>query len=240
MRTSSSDKQTLRARLRSLRQAIGPGPQARAALAARDRLLRSALFPRGGSLAAYLASDGELDLQPLIRAAWSAGVRIYLPVVTGPGQMVFSRYRRGDRLRRNRHGILEPRRGGDTLDAAALDLILTPLVGFDRAGHRLGMGGGYYDRALGRPNRRGRRPRVVGVAHSCQEVKAIPSNAPGPAAGMGADGPRADTLRLEVVGDGGAEDAGLSHGRDGRPDAEVKKIVIGQHDLVRSRSRQTG
>ena len=161
--------------LRPLRQAIGSVQQARAALAARDRLLHCALFPRGGSLAAYLAEDGELDLQPLIEAAWTTGTRVYLPVITGPGLMVFSRYRRGDRLTPNRYGILEPRHGTDILDAHALDLVLAPLLGFDRAGHRLGMGGGYYDRALAHVIRRAGRVRIVGVGHSSQEVKQVPT-----------------------------------------------------------------
>ena len=168
-------KRELRATLRPLRQAIDGAQQAKAALAARDRLLRSSLFPRGGSLVAYLAEDGELDLQPIMEAAWKTNTRVYLPVITGPGQMAFGRYHRGDSLTPNRYGIREPRYCTDILDAFELDLVLAPLVGFDRAGHRLGMGGGYYDRALAHVTRRAGRPRIVGVGHSCQEVERVPA-----------------------------------------------------------------
>jgi 5-formyltetrahydrofolate cyclo-ligase len=59
--------------------------------------------------------------------------------------------------------------------AAALQLIFVPLVGFDVRGNRLGMGAGYYDRALAFRRRREHwdGPRLIGIAHSCQQVDAI-------------------------------------------------------------------
>ena len=77
-------------------------------------------------------------------------------------------------LRLNRYGIPEPG-GPDRRDARFCDLVLLPLVGFDARGHRLGTGGGYYDRALAfrRLRRYWRGPRLVGLAHSSQALEAI-------------------------------------------------------------------
>jgi len=84
---------------------------------------------------------------------------------------------RGARFRVNCYGIAEPE--SSPLDQArplTLDTILLPVVGFDRRGNRLGMGAGYYDRALRHrrdPARRWRRPRLVGLAFACQQTDDI-------------------------------------------------------------------
>jgi 5-formyltetrahydrofolate cyclo-ligase len=88
--------------------------------------------------------------------------------------MVFVPLEAGTPLRGNAFGIAEPAHGArGRLPVRHLDTILVPLVGFDAQGHRLGMGAGYYDRAL-RPRRDRaqpfRRPRLVGVAYSVQQV----------------------------------------------------------------------
>ena len=84
----------------------------------------------------------------------------------------------GDPLVRNRFGIAEPRPARDRRPIAphALDLVLTPLVAFDRNCRRMGMGGGYYDRSfafLGR-RRHWNKPRLLGLAYGFQEVETLP------------------------------------------------------------------
>ena len=79
----------------------------------------------------------------------------------------------GDRLVRNRFGIPEPSLRQHRIALPwALDVILVPLVGFDSACRRLGMGGGFYDRTLGflRHRTHWRRPTLIGLAHECQRV----------------------------------------------------------------------
>lgn len=123
------------------------------------------------SLALFWPADGEPDIRGIAAHARARGKRVYLPVVEHSGRMRFAAWPAGGRLRKNRYGIPEPF-GRRLASAASLDLLIMPLVAFDARGHRLGMGGGYYDRALA--NRR-LRPALVGAAFSCQETRALPT-----------------------------------------------------------------
>ncbi|KKO08765.1 hypothetical protein LCGC14_0038840 [marine sediment metagenome] len=85
--------------------------------------------------------------------------------------MLFVRIRPGDRLSYNRWGIPEPRPGlRHIVSPRRLDLVLMPLVGFDDAGNRIGMGKGYYDRTFAFRRRQCSRPTLIGLAHECQQV----------------------------------------------------------------------
>lgn len=85
--------------------------------------------------------------------------------------MVFVRVWPGSRLVVNRWGIAEPKPAlRHSISPRALDLVLMPLVGFDEAGHRIGMGKGFYDRTFAFRRNTRRRPALVGLAHECQKV----------------------------------------------------------------------
>ncbi len=87
--------------------------------------------------------------------------------------MVFQRIRPHERLTPNRFRIQEPRANRKQQRKVwALDLVLLPLVGFDNAGGRLGMGGGFYDRSLAYLSLRKKwhKPTLLGLAHECQKV----------------------------------------------------------------------
>lgn len=166
---------TLRKRLRARRRALDTNERRAAA----DGLLKiaaaSAAFRRGRHVAFYLPNDGEQDIMPLLNRAWSLRKHCYLPVLDplNPPRLRFARYEPGDRLVPNRFGIPEPcGPARDHVGAAALDLVLMPLVAFDDDGNRIGMGGGFYDRTLAflRLRRHWRRPLCYGIAFEFQRV----------------------------------------------------------------------
>ena len=121
-------------------------------------------------IGAYLANDGEID--PLLAILeWSRRRQeCFLPALF-PGQkprLRFASFSLGSRMFLNRFGILEPsicQRA--CLNPSELDWIFVPLVAFDLSGHRLGMGGGYYDASLAvlRSRTHWRKPRLVGLAY---------------------------------------------------------------------------
>ncbi|PPE75380.1 5-formyltetrahydrofolate cyclo-ligase [Solimonas fluminis] len=163
----------MRREFRRLRRTLGPAQRRRAAARAAARFARSLLFRRARQLALYLAHGSELDTLPLLHRCHAAGKAVYVPRVLDGHRMRFERYAPGTRLRRNRYGILEPAIRGARRGPMRLDLVVVPLTAFDARGHRLGAGGGYYDRAFA--GRRGSRPRLVGYAYALQQAPALPA-----------------------------------------------------------------
>ena len=129
-------------------------------------------------IALYISIDGELDTQPLIEWLWAQGKQTYLPVLHpfSAGHLLFLHYSPTTPTVFNKYGIVEPQLNQMLIKPCQqLDLILTPLVGFDSQGHRLGMGGGYYDRTLARWFETGEGATPIGLAHDCQHVDTLPT-----------------------------------------------------------------
>jgi 5-formyltetrahydrofolate cyclo-ligase len=121
-------------------------------------------------IALYAASDGEIDTSAIAQHCFTAGVQVFLPVVGNDKQMVFAQWQHSDPLSKNRYGIAEPTSHSAQQPLSSMDIIFMPLVAWDKTGSRLGMGGGYYDRALA--NQAGRT--LIGLAHQMQEVATLP------------------------------------------------------------------
>jgi len=171
-------KQTLRQHLRSARKQLTHPEQLSASIGLCRQLLLHPRFIHCKRLALYIANDGEIDLQPLLHLAWTLRKQVYLPVLHPfrQGELVFMQYKPGQALANNRFGIPEPLCShGNRLPVWMLDLVLTPLVGFDVKGNRMGMGGGFYDRTFAfiQRNDRPRKPYLLGTAHECQKTEKL-------------------------------------------------------------------
>ena len=175
------EQQQLRREKRRLRRALGIRERRRLARTICDKLISLSFFRRARRLAFYsaLQRDGELDLHAAWRYARARNKRCFLPVLCSgwrPPRLRFREYFEGSQLRRDRFGILYPARG-KLWRGVDLDLILTPLSAFDAFGTRVGMGGGYYDRAFATRALHSRaRPYLLGCAYALQQSETIARN----------------------------------------------------------------
>lgn len=151
----------------------------RAAAAARPdapkhaaRAFMDAIPVDGGAVVAlYYPLKDELDPGPLAEALAARGTALALPVVVRRNApLAFRRWTPGETLVDGRYGAMTP---PESAEAAMPDIVVAPLVAFDRAGARLGYGGGYYDRTL-EALRATRATLAVGYAYGAQEVDVLP------------------------------------------------------------------
>ena len=162
--------------IRTKRRALTPAQQQTAAQNLATLIAQQGFFLRAKRIGIYLANDGEIDPALLMGIALNANKACYLPIIHPLqfNRLYFGEYREDDQLKANRFGILEPQFNSTKIAPIwTLDLILLPLVAFDRSGSRIGMGGGFYDRTLAACANQPRRPTLIGLAHSCQEVESI-------------------------------------------------------------------
>ena len=122
----------------------------------------------GRVVTAYQAIDGEPELDQLLGHLVASGARTALPVVVAPGRpLLFRAWTPGEPLERGIRGIAVPRPDAETV---VPDILIVPVVGFDSACHRLGHGGGFFDRTLAAMPHR---PRVIGVGYAQTAIATI-------------------------------------------------------------------
>lgn len=176
---NSGDKIQLRKRLRSARRALSAAQQSDAADKLLLRLLEINAFMQSSRIAFYLANDGEIDPSKLIEWCAQNNRQGYLPIVRQEQErnwLEFAEVTPSSHFEQNRFGIQEPVVDESSwIEARDLDLVLLPLVGFDKLGNRIGMGGGFYDTTFEflKLERSVRKPGLIGVAHEIQKVEKI-------------------------------------------------------------------
>lgn len=170
-------QRVLRKSLLLERRSLDDSYRDRASLEIQRRFLRSRFFLSSQCIACYIAMRDEVDTSMIFDCAWRAEKAIFAPVVRPSRQLQFLRVLRKTQLQRSEFGLWEPVHG-DEIEPAKLDVVVTPGVAIDRHLHRIGMGGGYYDRTfsfLGH-ERNWLRPKLVGLVFDCQKVEKIAAN----------------------------------------------------------------
>ncbi|MGD8863103.1 MAG: 5-formyltetrahydrofolate cyclo-ligase [Myxococcales bacterium] len=141
-------KREIRARIRAERHALSAGERSRRADQLARRLRALPEYRTARCIAGYVAFRAEMDPAALLDAALGEGKRVALPRVEGAAGVRLHEHMAGRELVRSALGILEPSPRNPTVDPAEVDLVLVPALAVDATGHRLGYGGGYYDRLL--------------------------------------------------------------------------------------------
>ena len=107
----------------------------------------------------------------IVRHAWKSGKNVLIPITAdGFHKPFFALFRKGDLLKKTPFGPLEPFLRSDPYNMRKVDLVVVPGLGFDDTGHRLGYGGGVYDRLLVKTPK----ARHVGLFFSAQRIHAVP------------------------------------------------------------------
>lgn len=166
-----TDKRPIRAALRARRDSFvaALGDSGRVIAGEAVARLLDAEIAQARCIAGYMPFGSEFPVQAVLERAAALGRVTALPVVTAHHHaMRFAPWRPGDALRAGWAGLNQP----DTNEIAVPDLILAPLVGFDRALGRLGQGAGFYDRYFAEAPE----ARRIGIAWACQEMDAIPTD----------------------------------------------------------------
>jgi 5-formyltetrahydrofolate cyclo-ligase len=173
----NQSRSELRQKLRSLRNGLSESRRTAHDAAIGRYLLELVRARRAGSIACYWPFNGEPDITPVYKQMMADGGRLALPVINGDnaGRMEFHVWRADTDLAKNSYGIFEPQATG-IVPVSGLDMLIVPLVAYDRFGNRLGMGSGYYDRCL-ETIRDLDTPLRVGVAYSLQEIDPLASEA---------------------------------------------------------------
>jgi 5-formyltetrahydrofolate cyclo-ligase len=173
MDTSSQAKAELRRQALARRDSVPAQSRQRAAEAIAARAFPLVITP-GTIVSGFMPLKTEINPLPLMRKLADAGASLALPVVAGRGKPLIMRsWQWGAPLVAGVWGIREP---GHAAPEVQPDTLLVPLLAFDRGGHRIGYGAGYYDLTIAQL--RAKKPvTAVGIAFAAQEVESVPKTA---------------------------------------------------------------
>lgn len=173
-----ADRQSTRLHLRRVRQQLDP-----ATVALHSRVITTNCLPLLGNaqhIGLYLAFGNEVSADELMAQCRAQGQATYVPLVQPDHTLKFAPITNSTPIVQNRYGIREPELDDETcLPATSLDVVIVPLLGFDRQCNRMGMGGGYYDRTFAHKRQADNAhsattlPLLIGVAFDCQCVDSV-------------------------------------------------------------------
>jgi 5-formyltetrahydrofolate cyclo-ligase len=156
--------------MREVRAALDPDSRRRKAAAAEDRLFSIPQMTSGGSVLLFYSFGSEIGTSGMAQRVLAHGKRLLLPYLDGAG-MEAAEVQPGEDLAASSYGPKEPARR-QPVDPATVDVVITPGLAFDRSGHRLGYGGGHYDRYLARLGPGALR---IGIAFAEQVIDRVPA-----------------------------------------------------------------
>lgn len=169
---ATAQRREQRQRLAGRRRALSPAQRIAAAQGLRRSLEQLPEYHTDARVAGYWACDGELPLNLIIPPLAARGQRFLLPVLGETDGLRFAPWAIGEPVQPNRFGIPEPVTPSEWFAPFQLDLVLVPLLAFDRRGNRLGYGGGWYDRSFAflMEQARPTEPLLVGIGYDFQEL----------------------------------------------------------------------
>jgi len=136
-------------------------------------LIKKNFYKKKITIAGYYPANYEVDILDFLQKASKRKFKIVLPVIKSKNRMSFKSWINNDPLYVSKFGILEPHASSKEITP---DLIMVPLVAFDKQLNRVGYGKGYYDRILNRMIKKKNKIISIGIANSSQQCKTIPVN----------------------------------------------------------------
>ena len=178
MHTLDSNKDTLRRLIRNKREELTQQNQQQASEVIVENVYQSPSFKNAQKIAFYHAVQGEADPRKLIQLNKmnNNNKTFYLPILSQNNQqdLRFAPITESSKYKRNKFSIPEPICDpNDLVSGDTLDLVIMPLLGFDKHGNRLGMGGGFYDRTFSFKQSAKSKPVLIGFAYNFQEVESL-------------------------------------------------------------------
>jgi 5-formyltetrahydrofolate cyclo-ligase len=168
---TQSEKAALRETALALRDALPAGERQAAAEAIAARPFPVAIRP-GLIVSGFMPMKTEINPIPLMKKFADAGAQLALPAIAGRGKPLIMRaWSFGAPLNAGQWGIREP---GPDAEEVAPDILIVPLACFDRTGHRIGYGAGYYDMTIN-ALRANKKVIAIGVAFAVQEIPKVPA-----------------------------------------------------------------
>ena len=144
--TVLEQKKQLRAKVRSMERELDPAYKKTADSRIMERVCALPEYRSAETVFCFVGTGREIDTVALLEEILAQGKRLLVPLCTNPGIMELREITSLSQLETGAYGILEPKQDTTKVNKSEVDFAVIPCVSCDRAGHRLGQGGGYYDR----------------------------------------------------------------------------------------------